>query len=554
MTNHRTLYFPPGTYLISETILWRPAPDKPFGAFLTWQGAGTERTVIRLKDNCPGFQDAAKPKAMCKNGSMGKRPGDDKDGGGNRAHNNYIFDMTFDAGRGNPGAIGVDFVASNTGAMVDVAVVSQDGRGAIGLKLDREVGPCLIQHVSVQGFDVGVKVSSALYGIAFEHIRLEGQHEVGFSNHMNVCAVRDLVSVNDVPAVTCKGGVLCLIDSQLRGSGPAAVEMNGQGVIRNVTTSGYKQAVAGKEKSVAGPEVAEEVFGSTTSLFDAPLKTLNLPVPASPQFHDNDLKTWANVADFGAKFRQSGEKTQTPDATEAVQKAIDSGATTVYFPHGWYNVEGTVIVRGNVRRIIGFNSWLKKNKTIWRFENKHPVAFERFNDPGVLEIRSDRPVLGAHMIGPAFHLVHPKAELHVENCVQEALQIGAGQSVYARQLNIEKRGPRPMVVNDGGAFWALCYKTEWGNTVCTTRDAGRSEILGGLFYAAQGFRDGQLPLLVNENAHVTASFQDIAFYPGGKYQVIVKETQNGQTRELTRKDATQGNWVIRGLYAGRSGP
>jgi polygalacturonase len=37
LTNHRTLFFPAGTYLVTDMIEWK-GKDGLFGAFLTWQG------------------------------------------------------------------------------------------------------------------------------------------------------------------------------------------------------------------------------------------------------------------------------------------------------------------------------------------------------------------------------------------------------------------------------------------------------------------------------------------------------------------------------------
>jgi hypothetical protein len=53
---------------------------------------------------------------------------------------------------------------------------------------------------------------------------------------------------------------------------------------------------------------------------------------------------------------------------------------------------------------------------------------------------------------------------------------------------------------------------------------------------------------VVEDAACSASLQDLAFYAGGKYPVIVRETRDGETKEITRKQVSKGNWVIMALY------
>lgn len=110
-----------------------------------------------------------------------------------------------------------------------------------------------------------------------------------------------------------------------------------------------------------------------------------------------------------------------------------------------------------------------------------------------------------------------------------------------------------MVRNTGGTFWALYYNTEFGNTVCQTEAGGRSEILGGLFYAAQGVKDKAIPLLRVRDASLSASYNDVAFYPGGMYQVELQETRGDVTRRFTRKDLSKGTWVVQALMVARPG-
>ena len=51
----------------------------------------------------------------------------------------------------------------------------------------------------------------------------------------------------------------------------------------------------------------------------------------TPEVPWDDPKTWANVDDFGA------DPTGKADSAAAIQKAMDSGATTVFLP-GSYNL------------------------------------------------------------------------------------------------------------------------------------------------------------------------------------------------------------------------
>lgn len=544
LTKHRTLFFPAGIYLVSDTIAWKEK-DNLFGAFLTWQGEGIGNTVIKLKNNAPSFDDPQNPKPITLIGSLGTSG----DGAGNRAHSNYIFDMTFNVGRGNPGAIGIDFNASNTGAIEHVAIVSEDGKGAVGLNLTREVGPCLIKHVSITGFDVGIQGGSALYSVTLENIQLENQNVVGIENRDLVLAIRKLSSINRVPALRNGGdwsGPIVIIDSDLRGgsSEAVAIESSNEIFVRNVNVEGYKAAIKSRDKEIKATKVEEFVSSPAINLFLSPSNSLNLPIEETPEFFEKDLNDWANVEAYGANREDNS------DDSEGIQQAIDSGKTTIYFPWGYYDLNKPVIVRGNVRKIVGFHSFLRGKEGLLRFENNnHPVILERFNFEGVtLENASSQPVVVRHSLNPLFSTPSKTGTWFIENIVATPLNLSSGQKLYARQLNSEIPPPNPMIKNDGGLVWLLGYKTEQGNTVAATLNRGKTEILGGLFYPAQGVSDPYLPLLLNQNASVSAVYREITF--GSTYTTQIKEIRQGKTKTLKRDVLGTGNMVAVPLYVG----
>lgn len=555
---HRTLYFPPGVYVLSEPIDWR-GNNGEFNAFLTWQGAGMGRTFLYLRDEAAPFGSASQPRALTRPGSIPGR-GSQADGGGNRAHNNYILDMTFVIGKGNPGAIGVDFNASNTGAMENVRIVAL-GEALEGLRLKRQVGPLLIKNVEVHGFDVGVRLGGDLYGSTLHNIHLAGQKKLGLLNEGHLVALQGLSSRNSVPAVCTKGekgnfanaGLLVLVDAVLQGGrGEAsAIEAESAVMIRNVKAEGYGAAVSRAGKAVVSDNrVDEHVWPAPVTLASAPARTLNLPAGDWPDAADRAQDQWCNVGQF-----LSDEQKKT-DASEAIQKAIDSGASVVYFPPGSCRIAKPVIVRGNVRRIVGYQSWLLgpaeqgQGQGLIVFENTRPVTFERFNLKQIkLEVRTGQGVAVRHIIGlSGVTLTHDRAAVFSENTVGGAIALRAGQSWSARQLNIETKGPPAMVENRGGTFWALGYKTEMGNTVLRATEGGKAEILGGLWYPAQGVKDPKLAAIEVDHADVSVSLADLAKWVQGQYPVEVRHTRDGQTDELTR-DKLPVRWGLSGLVS-----
>jgi hypothetical protein len=240
----RVLYFPPGTYLVSDTLTWpkRWAGHENWG-LTTLQGHSAGTSVLRLRDRT--FTDPQKPRAVMWCGGFGSADW----------FHNHVRGLTVSVGRGNPGAVGLQFYANNYGAVRDCRIVSEDGQGAIGLDLGhRDMnGPLLVRRVRVAGFRRGVVTAGAVNGQTFEHLTLTGQSEVGFDNHGQAVSVRGLTTVGDGPAVRTYG-TFCLIDARLSGrGGPAVVNYNGGRLhLRDVRTAGYGRAVA----DVATPDEA----------------------------------------------------------------------------------------------------------------------------------------------------------------------------------------------------------------------------------------------------------------------------------------------------------
>ena len=397
------LFFPPGTYLVSATLKWPKRWNGRDNWGYTWlQGQSAGKCVIRLKDAT--FTDARKPESIMWCGGFGSADW----------FHNHVQGLTFDVGRGNPGAIGLQFYANNYGAVRDCRIVSQDGQGAIGLDLGhRDMnGPLLVRRVSVEGFRKGIATSRAVNSQTFEHITLSGQTEFGFDNEGQAIAIRGLTSDNAVPAVRSYGA-LCLLEAKLTGRAgaakfPAIVNYNGGRIfLRDIATTGYGRAlgdvrtpdfaaafrVHGEDRpGSAGPDIVEYFSHAATSPFGGKVASLRLPIEETPDAPVEDPKTWAVVDAFGAD--PSGEK----DSAEAIQKALDSGAGTVFFP-ARYAIGKTLIVRGKVRRILGAGGWVdytKKVKPDFRIEAgaADTVTFEHFAQiNGGIENATDRTLV-----------------------------------------------------------------------------------------------------------------------------------------------------------------
>jgi len=538
---HKVLYFPKGTYLVSRTLNW---PNE-WGGHRKWgftmlRGEDREKSVLRLKDGT--FTDAKKPAALMWCGGFGSADW----------FHNHVENLTFDVGANNAGAVALQFYSNNTGAVRDCRFVAVEGSGAVGLDLaHRDMnGPLLVSRCEVIGFRRGVTTSRSVNSQTFEQLTLRGQREMGFHNEGQQISIRGLTSENAVVALGTYGRLL-LVDAKLTGGAakaPAIVNYNGGRIfLRDVKTGGYSRALAdmktpdfaaafrihGEDKpGTRGPDLAEYSSHAVTTAFPSPAESLRLAVKETPLPEWEPAEKWAVVDAFGAD--PSGKK----DSADAIQRAMDSGVTTVFLP-GSYTVSRTIEVRGKVRRVLGISGWMNYGKrepvNLRIGDGAGTVFVENFSGlHGGIEIDTKRTVVlrsvGTHSIRSTAR--SEGGELFLEDVVGDDFRFRR-QKVWARQLNIENGGTH--LTNDGGDVWVLGYKTERGGTLVHTLGGGRTEILGGFSYTTTA---GKLaPMFVNDESSIWAYFGEIC-YTGDPFAQIIKETRGGVTKLLGKAEAS----------------
>ena len=505
---YHTLVIPPGTYLVSDMIQG--------GRFIDVVGAGPEQTIIRLRDG--SFTDPDAPTPVLRLSSTRGDPGS------NRAVNGssisiYLSGVTVDTGRDNPGAKGIEYHSNNLGRLENVVIQSGDGRGVTGLDLTHKtVGPALVKHVVVQGFDKGVELAYQEYSMTFEHLVLRGQNEVGFLNRGNIAAVRGLLSDNRVPAVVCQGGnsMLSLVDSRLEGGAPGAVAIEAHGglYVARTTTAGYEAAIEKHNhpctrhadddavtvvQRFEGPEIDEFIGDHIVTghgVAGGAAGSLKLEVEETPERPDISIEEWVNVKAFE-------ELVEDGDWTAALQAAVDSGARVLYFPHGGYRVSEPVRLRGGVERLVGFNSTISikgDSDPTHRLDQNDPdppppaLVFAR--EPG----DDDRPLWIERL--RISGLVHDSPHtlvlwssnpdrfenregcgpLFIEDTVTANWHFLHPQQVWARQWNPESHAAGPCIRSNGATIWVLGFKTEYPSEKLSAFNGAQTEILGAFVY------------------------------------------------------------------------
>ena len=528
----RTIFLPPGTYLLSRPIRFQPGKGYGYNNIC---GLGSDTTILKLQDGV--LTDPAQPQAVLGLGFNG-RP----DGKGVRADwfNCNVSDLSIDTGRGNPGAIGLQYYSNNVGALRDVAIVSPDGKGAIGLDLGAadQNGPCLVKNLRIDGFAIGVRTGATVNSQTAEHVTVRGATTAGWENRGQCLAIRGLSVEGTGSGFVNTFGVVALIDSTFTGTGEAvnlpAIVTGETLFARNIRTRGFRLAIENQRKkdnpteNASGPDVTEWVSTAPQMLYPVHQpRSLNLPIRETPDVAWDDPETWANVR----CFRELSD----PDDSAALQRAIDSGATTVYLPSGGgYIMDTPIEIRGAVRRIIGMFAPVRgsKDPAVWRIAADGPPLLVLQDFRGNLQIDHQAPKRtvvvknGQEMGGK----LSGGGDLFLENVVAE-WEFDAGR-VWARQFNTEREGTH--IFNRGATLWILGLKTERGGTLIDAGPGSQTELLGGLSYTTT--KGQHAPMFITRNARASFVFGEVC-YTGNPFRQIVEQHRGDQTRVLDRKSA-----------------
>ena len=588
-----TVYLPPGTYLIKKTLGWYSVDGKP-KPYLALAGAGREKTVIRLADGAEGFGDAAQPKPVLVTNNSPK-PSDapwTPTANGNEAFANFITDLSLDTGKGNPGAVGIDFMGHNLDGIERVTIRSSDTAQppVAGLVLSRDTGPSYITRVIIDGFKVGISAAChGYYPVTLEHIVLRNQTEVAIRLDNKNFFIRGLRSENKVPAVQAKGAssLLVLADSELvaptssanqtpESSMVPAVDVEGAIHLTNVKSQGYARLLRHAGADVSGnsqelfirPEPKTAVKSSSgvtshatpseavTSANDQ-RPAFRLPIRETPASANPPLEQWQSVRASGAVGDGNA------DDTDAIQSALDAGKPVVYFPWGTYRISRPLRVPPSVLRVEGFNSVLtvegatpeqasafKASGMLGVFAGSDPLAVER------LQFTRENPVpktvKGVDHRAPRDFIVRNLANFsyvgrlgagdlyadgfNADAGVSGALALAPNQNAWIRQLNIEARMNEPLqdnVINIGAKLWIFGLKHEMPSALIRTVAGGETELLGGWIDPVISPGPNLTAFLVCD-ARLAISL--VSHSHNGPFNNIVEDSTGGERRVLRAAD------------------
>lgn len=531
--SNKIIYFPSGTYLISDTVTYTLKNLKQFWYFVPgyencrsihFLGQSKETTTIRLADNSEGYGDGKRKAAISFYNNLSDfDPGKEFT---NVAFMNTIEDITIDCGSGNPGAIGVNYVSSNCGRIENLSIKAESGVCGIYLDVGSEG---VISNVDVSGFDYGIDANRttmmALNDLHFQNCRRGGVYTSGATLNFN------RIFTGEKPTVTfkedAKTGRYYFAD-------------------RNVTFEG--------------------LASNDNIYFEANLpREKKIPVNMRSQAKED----WAFVDDFGAI---GDGKT---DSTRAIQRAMNSGKKIVVFGEGEYFINAKIKIPASVQTVDFL--WCSLSCGTRLVGGEYDAAFEISEDSNemlFIENLSAWEKFKGHMrlckhaakrdvLFSDIHLMcasmyfnsTPGSNVYFDNCflttgtyVRDAWIPGNGfvpaycsiipyefhgQTVYGRIVNPERAEIN--MLNDDSDIFIDCYRIEGCGTALKSINGGKTHI--AISNAGIGRKDASNPLfdLHNSSFEVYGALS-FGFNKASEHNVIISDERNGKTTKIVWDD------------------
>lgn len=529
------VYLPDGTYLVSRPLY--------FYRWIMVQGQSRNNTIVKLKDNLSSYSNVKTPNWVL----FASPQGSNLEGSGeNMAFSQYVMNLTVDTGVNNPGAIAMMFISNNGGGLRDVTIRSGDSQGLIGLDLRKPWdGPALYKNVTIEGFDVGMYVRHPTYSSDFENLTLKGQRVAGIINENHPLTFRKLTSSLEVPVIKNQGegGLVIVVDSLITGIGNPSVaiqnDFGGAVFLRNARIEGYGSEMTGPRNTYNTAHSKVVSSHPLESLFPDRGEFRDKIIADTPPLPWESFSNWISVADYKHLVNNG-------DWGPAIQAAIDSGYTTVYFPHGTYWVASTIRVRGNVRVIQGLSSTVVAawggfgDQPLFRIEpgtqatvfiDRLIMGFEPVTIPVLsIEHASSSNLIVTNSRGMSYRNANTKlGDLFVDDMVGGPWHFTYPQKAWFRQLNFESN-TNTKILNHRGDIWIQGLKSEGLTTLIdnTTPDA-KTVVLGGLDYPVGNDDRDVLPSFQNRGGSMTIVIAN--FWTNTE---LVREEVNGIVRSYKK--------------------
>ncbi len=542
--NPKILYFPPGRYRVSGQLTF-------CGAEMSLRGAGPTESVLYLAPRTPDFAGPKPtPLLLFPSASTARAYG-------NISFRNFVSALGIDIGEGNPGAIGLDVVMNNVGAIEDVIVTDEESSGPTGINLTHAWnGPMLVKNVAVYGFNAGFTLGQQQYSSVYSHITTEGQAHFGFLDAGGqAAAIEQMYSCNRVPAAFNTAAEVAIINSTFDCGAPAASAFVGHPQssqhLRNIRVHGYGTSIEDNAATKRSGNITEYITGQPRSAFGSgQAASLNLPVQETPVVRD-PKSGWIALS--------------TTDPSRWSSQLAACSSSTAYLAAGEYTIAAQTIpvtIPSCIHHLQLFNAGYNPPRaevalTVTGSASDPPLTIENAG-PGFSITHASARTLVLRHVGLNYNNPGNAGTLFLEDVQTNQVHFTAGQHIWARQYDNEWAAPPPggpchaspggppclpptgvKVTCAGCSLWILGPKTEKGATNFQLTAGAKMELFGGFFLPLQANQQPDSTVIESTDSAFSADFMQF-LYPGHTNNSgtahIVRETRNGVTKFVDPPD------------------
>ncbi len=523
------LYFPPGCYATSQ-------PLTIYGNSWTFWGSGPQRSYIRLIPNSEAF-NTGHPTQFFSPQSVG----------GNSNFREYLYNLGFEIGVGNPDAIPITTVQNNSGAIRNVQVWADDSTCPYALNFNRAYpGPMLIKDVAIYGCAMAYSSGQSEYNITIEGFTTEAQTGTVLDNHFIKASIRHWLSDNQGLALHAYGSTssnVTVMDSKLLNGNartPAILVDKANSVfLSHVSSTGYSatEVDSGTGATMTRPGNIDQAWtGEAQTLFNRSSKADSLHIPAreTPQSEDPPVAQWTKLSQSIASWPQ--EFTQ-------------ARSSTVYASAGVYSAVGStyIDVKDSINHLQFFQA---------KFTSSSPqiIFTVAGNSPTPLiidgclyescQIRHTgrRTIVLRDTTLYSYTSQEGSGDLFVEDSGLNGgangtlpLHFYPSQHIWARQLNLEQKVAAKLTCA-GCTLWILGYKTEQSSPSMILSAGAQAEVFGFFFYQNTApTADGSASIYLTDSSLFATGWTKVDVPGRGQPNWIV-ESQGGKTMAFSTHD------------------
>lgn len=468
------LYFPPGCYATSR-------PLTIYGNTWTLWGSGPQKSYIRLLPNSPAF-NVGTPTQFFSPQSVT----------GNSNFREFIYNLGFNIGAGNPDAIAVTTVQNNVGSVRNVQIWADDSRCPYAINLRRGYpGPLLLKDVAVYGCKAAYSSNQNEYNVTAEGFTTEGQTETALDDGAIAASIRHWLSDNAVPALHLHGSAtatVAVLDSEILNGAHESTGIlvdKGSLYLRNLASTGYgitENDRSGKSPVLRRGNIRQAWTGDAQSVFDGTQgpDSLHLVVNETPVSDDPRPAQWTKLGSAPADWAAEIERSQ---------------SSTVYLPPGVYASAGVteINVPDSIDHLQFFQSMDRTSSSTLLLKVAGSAARPLMID-GCVYQRCEIVHTGSRTIVlrdstlDSYVAKEDAGDLYIEDSILASrggetrpVRFYAHQHIWARQLNLEQH-TQPKFICSGCSIWVLGYKTEEPTPSLVLTNGAQAEIFGFFFY------------------------------------------------------------------------